>query len=120
MRADRFTNQLQLALSDAQSLALGRDHNFMESAHLLSVMLDQKGGAARGLLAQAGANVPALTQAVHAHLESLPRVEGTGADIHMAQEFGRLLNMADKLAQKQGDGFISTETVLLASMGTDS
>jgi ATP-dependent Clp protease ATP-binding subunit ClpB len=119
MRIDKMTTQLQQALSEAQSLALGRDHNFMESAHLLAALLAQRNSPIKGLLAQAGANLSALDQSVTKFLDSLPKVSGTGGDLHMSNELGRLLNMADKLAQQQGDAFIATETVLLAAIGTD-
>lgn len=114
MRIDRFTNQLQTALADAQSLALGRDNNFLEPAHLLSAMLEQQGGSVRPLLAQAGANIPRLRQGLTAALDRLPKVEGTPGDIHMSNELGRALNVADKLAQQYKDAYISSEVVLLA------
>jgi ATP-dependent Clp protease ATP-binding subunit ClpB len=114
MRIDRFTNQLQTALADAQSLALGRDHNFLEPVHLLSTLIDQQGGSVRPLLAQSGANVPRLKQALAAAIERLPRVDGTPGDIHMSNELGRVLNVADKLAQQKKDAYISSELVLLA------
>ena len=114
MRIDRFTNQLQTALADAQSLALGRDNNFLEPAHLLSALIEQQGGSARPLLAQAGANIPRLKTALSAALDRLPKVEGTPGDIHMSNELGRLLNVADKLAQQKKDAYISSELVLLA------
>jgi ATP-dependent Clp protease ATP-binding subunit ClpB len=114
MRIDRFTNSLQTALSDAQSLAVGRDHNFLEPVHLLSALLDQQGGSVRSLLTQAGANVARLKQSVSAALERLPKVQGTAGDIHMSNDLGRLLNLADKLAQQHQDAYISSEMVLLA------
>jgi ATP-dependent Clp protease ATP-binding subunit ClpB len=114
MRIDRFTNQLQTALADAQSLALGRDNNFLEPAHLLSALLEQQGGSARPLLAQSGANIPRLKTALAGALDRLPKVQGTPGDIHMSNDLGRLLNVADKLAQQKKDAYISSELVLLA------
>ena len=114
MRMDKMTNQLQLALADAQSLALGMDHNFIEPLHLLSALLEQKGGSARPLLQKAGANLPGLVTGVKSALEALPRVTGTGGDVHLSNDLGRILNVADKLAQKGGDTYISSELVLLA------
>ena len=114
MRMDKMTNQLQLALADAQSLALGMDHNFIEPVHLLSALLEQKGGSARPLLQKAGANLPGLVTGVKSALEALPRVTGTGGDVHLSNDLGRILNVADKLAQKGGDTYISSELVLLA------
>jgi ATP-dependent Clp protease ATP-binding subunit ClpB len=120
MRIDRFTNQLQTALSDAQSLALGRDHNFLEPVHLLSALLDQQGGSVRPLLSQAGANVQRLKQSIGAAIDRLPRVEGTPGDIHMSNDLGRVLNIADKLAQQKKDAYISSELVLLALFEVNS
>ena len=114
MRIDRFTNQLQTALADAQSLALGRDNNFLEPVHLLSAMLDQQGGSVRPLLAQSGANVQRLKQALGAALDRLPKVQGAPGDIHMSNDLARVLNVADKLAQQKKDAYISSEMVLLA------
>lgn len=114
MRIDRFTSSLQTALADAQSLALGRDNNFLEPVHLLSTLLDQQGGAVRPLLAQSGANIPRLKTALTGALDRLPKVQGTPGDIHMSNDLGRLLNVADKLAQQKKDAYISSEMVLLA------
>ncbi len=114
MRMDKLTNQLQLALADAQSLALGMDHNFIEPVHLLSALLEQKGGSTRPLLQKAGANLPGLATAVKSALEALPRVSGTGGEVHLSNDLGKILNVADKLAQQGGDTYISSELVLLA------
>jgi ATP-dependent Clp protease ATP-binding subunit ClpB len=117
MRLDRLTNQLQLALSDAQSLAVGRDHSQLETLHLLQALLNQQNGAVRPLLAQAKFDVAGLRNELAKELESLPRVQNPTGDIPMAQELGRLLNLADKHAQQTGDKFISSESILLAAMG---
>lgn len=114
MRIDRLTNQLQLALSDAQSMAVGRDHNFIDPVHLLSAMLDQKSGSIRPLLTQAGATIPDLRNTINKALEQLPTVQGSTGDIHMSNELGRVLNIADKLAQQRKDAYVSSELVLLA------
>jgi ATP-dependent Clp protease ATP-binding subunit ClpB len=116
MRIDRFTNPLQLALSDAQSLAVGRDHSQLEPVHLAHAMLEQQGGTVRPLLAGAGFDVAGLRNALKKALEDLPRIQNPTGEVHMSQELGRLLNLADKQAQKQGDKFISSEAVLLAAM----
>jgi ATP-dependent Clp protease ATP-binding subunit ClpB len=116
MRIDKLTNQLQLALSDAQSLAMGRDHAQIDSVHLLQAMLDQQGGAVRPLLAQAGFDVAGLRNALTKALEDLPRIQNPTGDIHMSPGLGRLLNLADKEAQKVGDKFISSEAVLQAAL----
>lgn len=116
MRMDQLTSKLQAALADAQSMALGNDHNFIEPVHLLLALLDQKGGSVRPLLAQIGFNLSELKQGLQDQLQRLPNVEGTGGDVAVSNELGRLLNLADKLSQKNGDAFISSEMVLLAAM----
>lgn len=116
MRIDRLTNQLQMALSDAQSIAVGRDHAHMDGVHLLQAMLDQQGGAVRPLLAQAGFDVAGLRNALTKRLDELPKIQSPTGDVHMSPELGRLLNLADKTAQQAGDKFISSESVLLAAV----
>ncbi len=116
MRIERLTNQLQTALSDAQSLAVGRDHTRLEPLHLLSSMLDQQGGSVRPLLAQASFDVPGLRNELGKQLNNLPRLEHATGDIQLSVDMGRLLNLADKKAQKNGDKFISSESVLLSAM----
>ena len=116
MRIDRLTNQLQMALSDAQSLAVGRDHTQLESAHVMLAMLDQQGGAVRPLLAQGGFDVTGLRNGLAIALDGLPRVQSPNGDVHMSAEMGRLLNLADKQAQENGDAYISSECVLQAAM----
>jgi len=113
---DKLTNQLQLALADAQSLALGKDHNFIEPVHLLSALLAQKGGACRPLLQKAGADISNLVGKLQTAIDALPQVSGTGGDIHMSNDLGRILNVTDKLAQQGGDTYISSELVLLAML----
>jgi|TARA_R110000772_G_scaffold54227_1_gene123876 ATP-dependent Clp protease ATP-binding subunit ClpB len=111
---DKLTNQLQLALADAQSLALGKDHNFIEPVHLLAALLQQQGGSTRPLLQKVGANVTGLAEGVSKAVESLPRVSGNAGDVHVSNDLTRILNVSDKLAQKGGDTYISSELVLLA------
>ena len=116
MRIDRFTNQLQIALSDAQSLAVGRDHSQVEPTHLLQALLDQQGGAVRPLLSQAGFDVAGLRNALTKTLADLPTVRTPTGDVQLSQELVRLLNLADKQAQNRGDKFISSESFLQAAM----
>jgi ATP-dependent Clp protease ATP-binding subunit ClpB len=116
MRADKLTNQLQAALADAQSLAIGRDHQFIEPAHILKAFLEQQGGSSRPLLQKAGANLPHLKASVENALARLPAVTGASGDIHISQESSRLLNRADKLAQERKDAYLSTELVLVAML----
>ncbi|MDT8407849.1 MAG: ATP-dependent chaperone ClpB [Methylococcales bacterium] len=114
MRMDKLTSQFQLALADAQSLANGKDHQFIEPAHVLSALLAQQGGGVRPLLAQAGANVNVIDNEINRYLERLPEVSGTQGDIQISNDLGRVLNVCDKLAQKRGDAYISSELFVLA------
>lgn len=114
MRIDKFTTQLQSALSDAQSLAVGRDHHFIEPIHLLLAMLEQQGGSIVPLLRRAGCDVSGLRDALGGALDSLPQVQGTQGDVTVSNELGRVLNVTDKLAQQRHDQYISSELVLLA------
>jgi len=116
MRMDKLTNKLQQALSDAQSLAVGRDHQFIEPAHLLSALIDQKGGTVQPLLVQAGVNVKSLRSQLNQALDRLPQVEGTGGDVQIANALSRLLNLTDKLAQQRKDAYISSELFVLAAL----
>lgn len=116
MRMEQLTSKLQAAFSDAQSLAVGQDNNFIEPVHLLIALLDQKGGSVRPLLSQTGFEVAALRAQLHDLMARLPKVEGHAGDVTMSNELGRLMNQADKLAQKNDDKYISSETVLLAAM----
>ena len=116
MRQDKLTSTFQLALADAQSLAVGRDHQFIEPAHLLSAMLDQQGGTVRPLLDKAGVNLNLLRSRLAQALDRLPKVEGTPGEVHVSNDLGRLLNITDKLAQQRGDQFISSELFVLAAL----
>ena len=116
MRMDKLTSKFQLALSDAQSLALGRDHQFIEPVHVLTALLDQQGGSARHLLSQAGANVNLLRSSLGEALDKLVTVEGTGGDVQISNDLNRLLNLTDKMAQKRQDAYISSELFLLATL----
>jgi ATP-dependent Clp protease ATP-binding subunit ClpB len=114
MRQDKLTSTFQMALADAQSLAAGRDHATIEPAHLLMALLDQSAGTVRPLLDKAGVNLNQLRPQLTALLERLPTVEGGTADLHLSNGLTRLLNVTDKLAQKRGDQFISSELFVLA------
>ena len=116
MRMDKLTTKFQMALADAQSLAVGRDHQFIESAHLMVALLDQDGGSVRSLLTRAGANANALRSRLGEILDGYSRVEGTGGDVQISADLGRALNLTDKLAQKRGDQFISSELFILAAL----
>ncbi|MDA7971798.1 MAG: ATP-dependent chaperone ClpB [Gammaproteobacteria bacterium] len=116
MRPDKLTSKFQLALADAQSLAVGRGHQFIEPPHLMLAMLEQDGGAARGLLARADADVNRLRSDLGEALERMPQVEGARGEVHVSNELGRLLNLADKLAQERKDDYIAGELFVLAAL----
>lgn len=114
MRLDRLTNKFQLALADAQSLALGHDNQFIEPLHLMSALLNQEGGTVRPLLTSAGIDAGRVRTEIEQALSRLPQVEGTGGDVQPSHELVRVLNLCDKLAQKRADKFISSELFVLA------
>jgi len=116
MRMDKLTSKFQLALQDAQSSALGRDHQFIEPAHLLIAMLDQDGSGVRPVLAQSGVNVNGLRTSLDTLLDRMAKVEGGGGQLHVSNELGRLLNLTDKAAQKREDQYISSELFVLAAL----
>jgi ATP-dependent Clp protease ATP-binding subunit ClpB len=116
MRPDKFTSKLQDALGEAQSLAVGKDHNFIEPIHLLAAFLQQQDGSVRPLLAQAGAALPQLTRSVGETLERLPQVQSPDGEIRLSQNMARIFNLTDKLAQKRGDQFIASELIVLAML----
>jgi ATP-dependent Clp protease ATP-binding subunit ClpB len=114
MRQEKMTTKLQEALSDAQSLAVGHDNQYIEPVHLLTALLNQDDGAARSLLQRAGVNVGALANALKSALERSPKVSGTGGETQIGRELMSVLNLADKEAQQRGDQFVSSEMILLA------
>jgi len=116
MRMDKLTSRFQQALADSQSLAVGRDNNMLEPAHVLGALLDQQGGSTVPLLAQAGVNVPVLRTRVGQLLDRLPKVAGQEGNINVSNELNRLLNLTDKLAQQRGDQFIASELFVLAAL----
>ena len=120
MRIDRLTSKLQLALSDAQSLAVGHDHPAIEPAHLMQALLDQQGGSIKPLLMQVGFDVNSLRKELTKELDQLPKIQNPTGDVNMSQDLARLLNQADRLAQQKGDQFITSEMVLLAAMDDNS
>ncbi len=116
MRMDKLTSKFQMALADAQSLSVGRDHQFIEPLHLMLALLDQQGGTARHLLSQSDVNVNLLRSSLGEALDRLPTVEGGTGDVHVSNELGRLLNRTDKLAQERKDQYISSELFVLAAV----
>jgi ATP-dependent Clp protease ATP-binding subunit ClpB len=113
---DKLTTKFQQALADAQSLAVGRDHQYVEPTHVMAALLDQDGSTALPILAQTGVNVDQLRVDLMEALDRLPRVEGTAGDVLVSPDLNRLLNVTDKLAQQRGDQFISSELFLLAAV----
>ena len=116
MRIDRLTSKLQLALSDAQSLAVGLDHAAIEPLHLMQALLEQQGGSIKPLLMQVGFDVSSLRAALGKELDQLGKIQNPSGDVNLSQDLARLLNQADRLSQQKGDQFISSELVLLAAM----
>ena len=116
MRMDKLTAKFQLALSDAQSLAIGRSHQFIEPQHVMMALLDQDGGSARHLLAQSQVNVHQFRSALGDAIDRLPEVDGNDGDVHLSADLGRLLNVTDKLSQQRNDQFIASELFILAAL----
>ncbi|MCG6887563.1 MAG: ATP-dependent chaperone ClpB, partial [Proteobacteria bacterium] len=116
MNMDKLTTKFQQALADAQSLAVGRDHQFIEPVHLFAALLDQQGGSTGNLLASTNISVDKLRSNIAAILDRLPQVEGNAGEVHISSKLGQLLNLADKFAQQRSDQFISTELFVLAAI----
>ncbi|MEP1553014.1 Clp protease N-terminal domain-containing protein, partial [Paraglaciecola sp.] len=116
MQLDSFTSKFQAALSEAQSLALGRDHQYIEPVHLMTSLLNQQGGSVRPLLDQAGMNVNSLRSALAEAVERLPRVQGSGGDVQLSKSSVILLNLSDKISQKRKDEYITSEVFVLAAL----
>ena len=114
MQADKLTSKFNEALGDAQSIAIGRDHQFIEPAHLMLALLEQQGGTAKPLLKQSGVDVTAYQSELEKQLSRLSQVEGGNGDIHISQDLNRLFNQVDKLMQKRQDQYASSELFVLA------
>lgn len=115
MRHDKFTTKFQMAIADAQSLALGRDHQFIEPAHLMQALMDQAGGSVRPLFTIIGANISQFRSELGQLLDKLPEVQGAEGEVQLSQATARLLNLCDKYAQHRKDAYISSELFLLAA-----
>ena len=120
MRMDKLTAKFQMALADAQSLALGQDNSFVEPEHVMKALLEQQGGSCRPLLGKAGVNLPLFQSKLDETIARLPKVSGTGGDIHISNALNRLLNLTDKLSQQKKDAYISSELFILAAISEDS
>ena len=120
MRLDRFTAKFQQALADAQSLAVGRDNQFIEPIHILSALIAQEDGSVRPLLTLAGSDPKAVSLLLKEAIEKLPQVEGVGGDVQLSQQSAKVLNLCDKFAQKNNDAYISFELFVLAAFEGDN
>ncbi len=116
MRTDKFTTKFQMALGDAQSLAVGRDHQYIEPLHLMVALLDQEGGAMRNLLLKCDVNVNALRSSLGEAIDRLPQVQGAQGEVHLSNDLARMFNVCDKLAQQRKDQYISSELFVLAAV----
>ncbi|KMT65849.1 ATP-dependent chaperone ClpB [Catenovulum maritimum] len=116
MRLDRLTSQFQIAISDAQSLALGRDHQYIEPTHLMYALLNQSSGSIRNVLNHSGINITELRSALSEALDKIAKVDGIEADVQLSRNMIALFNMSDKLSQKRKDKFISSEIFILAAV----
>jgi ATP-dependent Clp protease ATP-binding subunit ClpB len=116
MRLDKFTSKFQIAISDAQSLALGRDNQYIEPLHLMSAMLNQRGTSIRSLLEHTGINLHSLRSSLNENIDKLPKIQGADADVQLGRDTVRLLNMCDKIAQQRKDDFISSEIFVLTAV----
>lgn len=116
MNIEKFTTKFQQALAEAQSLALGKDNQFIEPAHVLTALLNQQDGSVAPILTASGVNVALLRNELNTELSKLPQVSGSGGDVQISRQLLNLLNLCDKIAQRQHDKFISSELFLLAAM----
>jgi ATP-dependent Clp protease ATP-binding subunit ClpB len=116
MRMDKLTTKFQMALAEAQSMAVGRDHQFIEPAHVLAALLDQDGGTTRPLLAKSDINANVLRSKIGQLLDRMSSVEGAGGEVHISNDLSKLLNITDKYAQQRGDEYITSELFLLAAL----
>ena len=115
MNPEKLTSKFKSALNDAQSLALAKDHQFIEGTHVLLAMMDQSGGSISPLLTQAGINAPALKSTLNKELDNMPSVSGIDGDVQLSNSLGKLLNLSEQLAQKNNDSFVASEMFLLAA-----
>ena len=118
MRMDKLTSKFQQALGEAQSLALGKDQQFIEPLHVMLALLDQEGGSVKPLLIQTAVNVNALHADIEQEINKLATVSGAGGDVQLSNELSRMFNLTDKYAQQRKDNFISSELFLLAACET--
>ena len=116
MNIEKFTTKFQQAIAEAQSLAIGKDNQFIEPVHLLSALLNQQDGSVAPILTASGVNVAVLRNELNNELAKLPQVSGNGGDVQLSRQLLNILNLCDKLAQQRQDKFISSELFLLAAL----
>lgn len=116
MRLDRLTSKFQVAISDAQSLALGRDHQYIEPVHIMTSLMNQEGSSVKALVEAAGINFNSMRSLIAEALDKLPKVSGIGGDVQLSKDTVVLLNLCDKIAQKRKDDYISSEIFVLAAV----
>ena len=116
MRMDKLTSKFQLALADAQSLAVGLDHQMIEPEHVMVALLDQQGGSVRHLLTKAGVKVNVLRSRLGERLDSFPKVSGAAGEVNLSNETIKIMTVTDKLAQKRDDQYIASELFILAAL----
>jgi len=116
MNIEKFTTKFQQALAEAQSLALGKDNQFIEPVHLLIALLNQQDGSIAPILTASGVNLSLLRNELNNELNKLPQVSGNGGDVQISRQLVNILNLCDKIAQQQQDKFISSEIFLLAAI----
>ncbi len=113
MRFEKLTNRLQKAIGEAQTLALSLDHQFIESEHMLSALLQQQGGSSQSLLVQAGADMPMVQTKLSQRLSHMAKIGNDSGDVHIGNSLSRLFNLAEKATSKSGDQFISSEQLVM-------
>ncbi len=116
MRMDKFTTLFQTALADAQSLAVGRDQQFIEPVHIMKVLLEQEHGTTVPLLQQSGVNLSRLIDGLDKAIDNYPQVQGTSGEVHLSSELVQILTLMDKLAQQNKDKYISSELFIPAAL----
>ncbi len=116
MRPDKLTTKLQMALAEAQSIAIGRDHQYIEPVHLAHSLLKQEGGTLPHILSSSGVNLNKLDTELNKLLSSMPTVSGSAGDVHVSRDLDRLLNMMDKIAQDRNDDYVASELFAVAAL----
>lgn len=116
MRPDKLTSKLQMALAEAQSIAVGREHQYIEPAHLAHSLLSQDGGTLSHILSTSGVNLNKLGAELGKLLDTMPTVSGSSGDVHISRDLERLLNVMDKTAQDRKDDYVASELFAIAAL----